>query len=283
MKIAILGDAHLISDSDPHRNLREHRDFFQTAWPSFQALLDSINRESPDLTILLGDLVDWVSPENMAFGLDLLSTLRSRWEMTPGNHDFAAPDGTTDLRRFRTVQSRHWRSAWKDQGVELGNRAIDCGDIRLILLDSALSDVAEGTGDWLARQQRDPVSDLLCTHVPIDLPATRSHILSVDPRRNLDKYVLSGAPDLYEQRIRNRFTHVFTGHLHFPGDLHVDATRFHLCDMCITMFDPNRQQGCDASALIVERNSGMFSFRRIYARGTASSGPHTCPESPTPR
>ena len=117
MKIAVLGDAHLISDHDPYKDLHKHRAFFKTCWPSFQNLLKEVNRESPDLTVFLGDLVDWFSPENIDFGLDLLSNLRGPWHITPGNHDLAAPDGGTDLEIYKTEATRDRLSHWVKQGA----------------------------------------------------------------------------------------------------------------------------------------------------------------------
>ena len=66
MKIAVLGDVHLIAGDDPYKNLHGRREFFKSCWPSFQSLLKKVNDESPDLTILLGDLVDWFSSENLS-------------------------------------------------------------------------------------------------------------------------------------------------------------------------------------------------------------------------
>ncbi len=93
MKVTVIGDVHLVAESDPYKGIHARRACVKSAWPSFRSLIDSVNAESPDLTILLGDLVDWHSPENIAFGLELLSELKHPWYMTPGNHDIAAPQG----------------------------------------------------------------------------------------------------------------------------------------------------------------------------------------------
>ena len=263
MKIAVLGDAHLVSDSDPYKPLHDRRAFFISCWPSFQDLLKKVNSESPDLTIFLGDLFDWFSPENIAFGLDLLSDLRSPWHMTPGNHDLAAPIGGSDQETYSMEASRERLAYWAEQGVDVSNRVLDIDGCRLILLDSALSDLVDGADAWLGQMLMRSDSDMLFTHVPIYLPETRDYILSVDSRRNMAKYVLSGAPELYAQQIKNRVPHVFTAHLHFPGDLHCDTTRFHLCNMSITMYDPHRDQSATASATMIESTQDTFAFRKI--------------------
>jgi predicted MPP superfamily phosphohydrolase len=263
VKIAILGDAHLIADSDPYKHLHACRAFFKSSWPSFQSLLKKVNRESPDLSIFLGDLVDWFSPQNIAFGLDLLSSLQSPWHMTPGNHDLAAPTDGPDQENYHTEATRDHIPYWTQQGVDLSNRTLDINGGTSILLDSALSDLAEGTETWLDDLLKRSTPSLLFTHVPIDVSATRAYILSIDPRRSMAKYVLSCAPNLYSQYIENRIAHVFSAHLHFPGDLRLDNTRFHLCNMSITMNDPNRSQSTIATATMIEYKQNAFAFRDI--------------------
>ena len=257
MKIAVLGDVHLIAGDDPYKNLHGRREFFKSCWPSFQSLLKKVNDESPDLTILLGDLVDWFSSENIAFGLDLLSDLRNLWYMIPGNHDLAAPVGGFEQEEYKTAATRDHMSYWKTQGVDLSNRVIDVEGCNLVLLDSALSDLTDGAEGWLEEVLNCGRPNFLFTHVPLDLPETRDYILSVDPRRNMAKYVLSGAPDLYFEYIVDRVSHVFSGHLHFAGDLNRDVTRFHLCNMSITMYDPSRDQNAVASATVIEDNGNI--------------------------
>jgi 3',5'-cyclic AMP phosphodiesterase CpdA len=269
VKLAFLGDVHLISENDRYRHLHANREFFMCAWPSFRRLLRTINEESPDLTILLGDLVDWFSPENITFALDLVSALRSPWRMIPGNHDIEKPMGGYDQSRYVTESSRHRLQYWESLGVELSNRAIDVNGWNLLLLDNSLSDVTDGTLEAARRMLAPDARNLLCAHVPLDLPIIRDSILSVDPNRNLAKYVSSGAPDLYPAVARGNVTAVFSGHLHFPGLLRHESTTFHLCGMSIGMHDPNRDQTTVAQALIVESSGGELTRRVI----TAGAGP----------
>ncbi len=263
MKLAILGDAHLIADDDPYKHLHAHRAFFKSRWPSFRDLLKKVNSESPDLVIFLGDLVDWFSPQNIAFGLDLLSSLQSPWHMTPGNHDLAAPPDGPDQETYHTEATRDHISYWSRQGVDLSNRTFEMAGCRPILLDSALSNLPDNAEAWLDEQSGQSPPSLLFTHVPIDLPIVRDFIHSADSRRSMVKYVLSAVPNLYAQYIKNRIAHVFSAHLHFPGELHLDHTHFHLCNMSITMDDPNRSQSSIATATMIEYIDNELRFRDI--------------------
>jgi 3',5'-cyclic AMP phosphodiesterase CpdA len=264
LKIAVLSDVHLIADNDPYKHLHTRRDFFKSAWPSFQNLLKKVNDESPDLTILLGDLVDWFSPENIAFGLDLLSKLQTPWYITPGNHDVAAPIGGFDQKDYKTEATRDYAAYWKQLRVDFTDRVIEIEGCYLILLDSALSNLTSGSESWLNEALNSEHPKFLFTHVPPDLPETREYILSVDPRRSMAKYVLSGAPNLYNI-IKNRVSDVFTGHLHFAGDVSSDTTHFHLCNMSISMHDPHRDQSSIASATILESSGNTLLYRKITA------------------
>ena len=263
MKIAILGDAHLIADGDPYRHLHQRRAFFKNAWPSFHRLLKKVNEESPDLVIFLGDLVDWFSAPNITFGLDLFSALQCDWCMTPGNHDLAAPSEGPQQQDYQTTATRDHLAFWANQGVDLANRSFEIGGATVILLDTALSDLTDGTEAWLDGALQGVVAPFLCTHVPIDTPAVRAYILSVDPRRSMAKYVLSSAPHFYRRYLEGRSMHIFSAHLHFPGDLHIDRSRFHLRPMSITVSDPHRAQSTVAAAAIVEGTKKAFSIGEV--------------------
>lgn len=265
MKLAILGDAHLIADGDPYKNLHQHRAFFKRAWPSFQRLVKKVNDESPDLVIFLGDLVDWFSVENIAFGLDHLAALRSPWLMVPGNHDLAAPSDGPEQREYATQATREHLHYWSQQGVELGNRTLDIEGTPAILVDNALSNLADDTANFLDEVCLQSTPRFLFAHVPIDAKTMRDYILAIDARRSMAKYVLSSAPDFYTQYIKDRLAHVFSAHLHFAGDLHIDSTRFHLCTMSITMDDPHRSYSTVATAKIVECSKDALVFRDIFA------------------
>ena len=255
MRVVVLGDAHLIADDDPYKRLHEVRGFFKCAWPSFKSLIELINSSSPDLVVMLGDLVDWFSRENISFGLELMSKLDAPWKMTPGNHDLAAPTGYASQEVYKTEANPGHASYSIHEGVEFSNRVINEDGLRLILMDSPLSYVHPGTQDWLGEVLCCDTHNILFTHVPIDTPETREYILAVDANKSMKKYVLSGAPNLYGRVLRGRIDSVFSAHLHFPGQLRVDSSDFHLCDMSISMRDPNRNSSCRATAYLLDWDS----------------------------
>ncbi|WP_186445988.1 metallophosphoesterase family protein [Paenibacillus cremeus] len=261
MKIAVITDPHFISPDEPHLEKRNKRLFFADAWPSFDRLRAKLRLEAPELVICLGDMVDWYSKANRDFAVYQLNQLPCPWVSVPGNHDyqsFAEHDG-----EYRSVPPHEGRAevskGWLEQGIELHNRYIDAGDTGLILLDSALSEVPLGTKDWLRSLQGRHRRQLLFTHVPLDLPATREYILSIDPERNMGKYVQSKAPWVARECEKLGVSHVFTGHLHFQGELQAAGMRMHLLSKAITGL---RQPVLHAEALILELGDTV-STRRI--------------------
>ena len=90
--------------------------------------------------------------------------------MTPGNHDLAAPVDGPNQEAYKTAATRGHLPYWAEQGVDLTNRVLDIDGCQLILLDSALSDLTDGADAWLDRELKHFSTNLLFTHVPIDLP-----------------------------------------------------------------------------------------------------------------
>ncbi len=77
----------------------------------------------------------------------------------------------------------------------------------------------------------------------------REYILSISPKRNLVKYTQSKSPWVFHEGLQGSVSHVFTGHLHFPGYTLVEGTHMHMLNMSVKdlRFDEHT-----ASALIVE-------------------------------
>ena len=226
MKIAATTDPHFVSPDEPMIEKRNKRLFFADAWPSFQQLTVKLRQEAPDLIVCLGDMVDWYSEENRDFALS--SLINFHVAGLPFQATMIMPQtGRTRTDRSSSGEegSSYAKKGWQESGIELHNRADRCLQTDSILLDSALSEVPEGTREWLRGLKGKHSRQLLFTHVPLDLPITREYILSVDPERNMTKYVQSKAPWVYDECRELGISHVFTGHLHFGGDLLADGMR----------------------------------------------------------
>jgi len=260
MKIAFIADAHLISDDDEYKGLHETRGFLKQAWPTFAALLDLVNDESPDVVLFLGDLVDWFSPENVGFALDLVSALQVPWYMTPGNHDLETPQVDFSDTRYEVTPSREATEFWKRQGCDWRPRAITDETINVLTFDSSLSCVADGVASWINSSAVEGCPNVVGTHVPVSINAVKNYIIGVDPDRDLKKYVQSRSPMLYDEAIRNRISHVFTGHLHFPGTVQYEQTVFHMLGMSVSI-----ENHAAASATIVEATSSNLEIRKVRA------------------
>ncbi|MCC2683533.1 MAG: Calcineurin-like phosphoesterase [Paenibacillaceae bacterium] len=237
MKLIILGDLQLVSPEEPMEELRIKRRHFADAWPSFQDIVTKVRAEAPDLVVCVGDLVDWYSETNRDFAVELMGQLNVRWEATPGNHDFSMYEWNEEKQNYDDWKNgERWLEAdkgWKEAGVNLDNRVIDTGATRLILMNSAFSDILPGTREWLAEAVDSDRANILITHVPIDIPPVRDYIASIDPRRKIGDYLHSHVPELYEESIKGKVRDVYTGHLHLPGAVTVEGTHMHLLSLSI--------------------------------------------------
>jgi len=174
------------------------------------------------------------SGTNVDYALEMLAELKAPWHAVPGNHEFSqveqADEGwrfVDDYQALYSPPAADWRSVpdhayakthavWSAHGVAFHNRTITCGGVSLWLMDSALSEVPPGTGEWLDSAGRQDGTNLLFTHVPPDTPENRTAILTREPYRDMNKYVQSKATGLYAGHVQDRFSHVFSGHLHVP-------------------------------------------------------------------
>ncbi len=251
MKLVFVTDLHLISPQDPNREHHTSREFLRKGWRSFRSLIPVIQRESPDLVVCLGDLVDWYSEENVEFAMTLMDELGVPWVMTPGNHDCEPSDG--EKRYYSEPEETTARNAWLQQGIPLDNRMLDFGSVgRLVLLDSANSKVPDGTREWL-KENMAPQT-IVATHVPPDVPEMRRLIIELDSERKLQKYVQSGSPWVFEEGLRGRASHVLCGHLHVPASMQKDGTSMSLLEMAITC--SKRSYSATSSAYAMDLRQG---------------------------
>jgi hypothetical protein len=232
MRLAVLGDVHLIADHPSLADLRALRARFQQGVPAFRRVVAWLGTLGLDAVVSVGDLVDWHDEENVALAVELMAGLPCPWYLTPGNHDLQHPvvdhpPGVyalhpTDAHRPAAIER------WRRHGVELGRRRIAIDGVDLLLVDSASSRIADADAAWLREQRY--TRAILCTHVPLALPAVRDFIQAQAPNRNLDVYTQSGSPGFFDECIVGRIAQVLSGHLHFPGTIVERGTTLHLLD-----------------------------------------------------
>jgi predicted phosphodiesterase len=245
MKIAILGDLHFICPDDPI-TARVDRACFENTETYFQKQKEYIQKENVDLVISLGDLVDWYSDINRDYAIDHMDSIGIPWKMVAGNHDFQMyPDLSQEVPvHTKPADTRHiCTESWLKKGIELHDRIIETDGADLLLLENGPSKTLTTTQTWLKEvlEYRENIS--LFTHVPLDTPEIRAYITKKSPQRALSKYVCSGSPWLYYD-IRDKVNHVFTGHLHFAGELKAGITEMHLIPLgCYSSIGHNREMG----------------------------------------
>jgi 3',5'-cyclic AMP phosphodiesterase CpdA len=259
MRIAVLGDLHFIAPDDPFKKIHSRRKHFAQAWPSAQRIFAKIRDAAPDLVISLGDLVDYYSKENRDFALELLGEIQCPWFVTPGNHDFetySAQLGSTPTKCMSASDCEETATAaWAERGIELQNRLIDAGDTGILLVNSACSTVSDGTREWLNDMLPQHPRNILFTHTPLDQPEIRSLILNQNPKRNLKKYVQSGAPWVYEDCIRGQVEQAFFGHLHFADALKLNGTHMYFRGLSIMAAGREYDRMGEAMILDIDNHS----------------------------
>lgn len=237
MRLAVLGDLHLVSPYDAFRKLLPDRSHFSEAWPSLKGLIPLIRNESPDIVISLGDLVDWYSDDNRDFAMELMAEINIPWRMTPGNHDFQvyrfSEDGRSVVRLPVIEGYDKALLGWERRGIRPNNSIIDANGRGLVLMNSAISRIELGTEEWLLNSTQQFKKNIVFTHVPVDTPEIREFILSVEPGRDMNKYVICGAPALFTKCLHSRVDTIFCGHLHFPGMVRIGGTTINLISLSV--------------------------------------------------
>ena len=263
MRIACIGDLHLISRHDPHQGLRENRSFFMAGQDSLLRLFKTLEQHPIDLVVFLGDLVDWVSDENITYALETLEALKLPWKVIPGNHDFGLAHPEADRHSFRVIQDRAYRTLWQRHGLDMKNEFIDGQEFGLVLLDNALSNLTDDSLHWLDKVLDRKKHNIICQHVPLDLPEIRSYIHDHAPNRNLSKYTCSAHPHVFQNLYARRVQAVVSGHVHLSGTVSTDSCTHHLCNMGVTYDDPHRNERAKASATLLTFDQHGFQTQHI--------------------
>lgn len=263
-RIACVGDIHLINPDDPRQDLVEQRSFFIAGQESLRQLFQRLEQSDVEHVIFLGDIVDWVSDANMRYAADFLQQLSLPWSAVPGNHDYQNPE-----RSSGQLHGRDLRQRWLDYGFDFSTRCIDAGDFSVHLLDNALSFVEEAELATFARHLEQKPFNVVCQHVPIDLPEIRTAIHAQAPDRDFNKYVCSPQPDLFKDYYQGQVQAVVSGHVHMSDIVHTttddaQACTHYLCNVGIDMHDRNRNESCAASACMVTFHGSGFEQNWLY-------------------
>lgn len=122
---------------------------------------------------------------------------------------------------------------WERVGIDLSNRKLDLESLNAFLLNSHNSNVPPDTESWLRKAVNPNRCNAIFTHVPPDTHETRTAILERSPERNLQKYVQSYAPTLFDNAISGKVDAVWSGHLHFNPATAKGRTRFHILPLAV--------------------------------------------------
>ena len=253
MELAFIGDIHLINPQDARQDLVEKRSFFIEGQPSLLELIKTLEQRAVDRIIFLGDIVDWASPDNIAFAANILKEIKVPWSIAPGNHDYQNPNSETDPRKGLEL-----RAMWQEHGISMGEDKIDCGPFNLFLVDNATGIISDESLAWLKTELNEKPYNIVAQHVPLDLPSIRESIKAVTPNRNLEHYTCSKHTNLFEDYYKGRVQAVLTGHVHMSDIVQIDDCTNYLCNVGIKLSDPNRVEEAQCTARLLRFNDGVF-------------------------
>lgn len=223
MRIAYVGDLHLIDSRTAPPSMAQWRRKFIDSVPRVEEQIEWLNVRRPDHVFFTGDIIDWYSEGNLGLAHSILTRLEMPWAVTPGNHDVSGDPGATRGECFDTA-----RKAFAAVGIEIDNRVFDFDAVRVLLIDSHASRVDGDCGSFVLRNHAAGKKTVIVTHVPLEVSVTGSEILAAEPHRNLTKYTLAGSPGFFDAAVKGYVHEVYTGHLHFPLDLHIAGTVIHI-------------------------------------------------------
>lgn len=235
-RIAFIGDAHIVFPKNVHPFDYEKRKHYIEQHSFVKKMLSYVNDQRPDQVIFMGDVVDWFSPENINFALELISELKMPWAITPGNHDYQL--AVRQRAKYNNNIAHEWSDFdsnickvkateyWNSKNINFLHQKISLGDTAIYLVDSALGFVPQEQEDWLANENMTHKFNILATHVPIQVNEMANVVTKNKPKASIEEYVQSNSPHFYQRCIKDKFQHVMLGHVHFPSTTSIENIPF---------------------------------------------------------
>lgn len=235
-RIAFIGDVHIAFPENNHPIDYEKRQHYIEQYPFVKKMLSYVNSQAPDYVVFMGDVVDWYSPENIDFALELISVLKSPWVITPGNHDYQLP--VRHRPKHNNGLLHEWADFdqyvckakatefWNQKNINFSQKKIDLGNTAVYLVDSALGFVPIEQENWLANQKLIHKQHILATHVPLQNKKMAKVVAKNKSTANIDEYVQNNSPEFYDRCIKDKFQQVMMGHVHFSSNTIIDDIPF---------------------------------------------------------
>lgn len=234
-RIAFIGDVHLAQPKDVHPFDYQRRKHYIEQYPFVKKMLQHVNDQSPDLTVFLGDVIDWYSPSNIIFALEILDTLKTKWLITPGNHDVQLAV------HQRTVNNNNLKHEWNDfgpyiclskatqdwanHGIHFGFKSINLGDTNLILVDSHLGFIPEAQLNLVASITNWNKHNFFATHTPFRHEALSDIIKKNKNTLDIEEFQQDDLSNIFDNHLKDKFQKIFLGHVHFSSNLTIGGTQ----------------------------------------------------------
>jgi len=140
---------------------------------NFNRVLDYANELSADCMILTGDIVNGATAKNLHFLEERLTSLRSPFLYTPGNHDWEYPgeawgEGTRQSQYAKFNRLTEGNPAYQSKTI---------GGVRLITIDNSTYQFSEDQLDFVKRELALGLPTLFFMHIPIYIPSLLGEVL----------------------------------------------------------------------------------------------------------
>jgi predicted phosphodiesterase len=257
---AVLSDTHIFDkapvdlDIDVYRQYQSSRMYWDTN-ERFIAAAEKVNELHPDFVIITGDLIDYVSSQNVRLYNQMSRVLSAEIFPVIGNHD----SSSMKIRRMHSgdidvkwdliepdAREKFWRGIFPGDKF---NYSFSRNGFKFIVVNNADDISTMEQLPWLESELRSGMDGktFIFNHVPLKTPATMETIRRVWVGN--ESLVIDTSDPQFEllMAYRDKIACIFSGHLHTFSDDTAEGLRQVVCPMTSQSPDSFLLCRCDVS------------------------------------
>ena len=126
-------------------------------------LINYINDENPDVSVLSGDIIDYYSKSNYKLLVESIKKINTKYIFSPGNHE-------TPVDRYKEIFNN-----------STGFTVLDLDDFKIVSLDDSTKLVSADTLNSLKKELEDDKLIIISMHIPISTIYNKEELSKYDP------------------------------------------------------------------------------------------------------